>query len=68
MFIYGEFKDINTEKLVQKCLKENVVFVPGCEFYNVNAKENEIRFNFTHTDETKIKIGLEKIAKIIKEL
>jgi len=68
MFIYGEFKNINTHELVQKCLKQNVVFVPGCEFYSNNVKENEIRFNFTHTSEKKIKIGLYKIADIIKEL
>ena len=68
MFIYGEFEDINTSDLVQICLENEVVFVPGIEFYTNDKKTNEIRFNFTHTNETKTKIGLEKIAHIIKAL
>ena len=67
MFIYGEFTDINTSRLIKRCLENDVVFVPGAEFYSSDAKENEIRFNFTHTDEKNIKIGLCKIADIIKE-
>jgi len=68
MFIYGKLENINTSTLVQKCLKNNVIFVPGCEFYDTNPKVNEIRFNFTYTNEEKIKIGLSKISDMIKEL
>jgi len=67
MFIYGKLRDINTSDLIQKCLEQNVVYVPGIEFYDKNGQENEIRFNFTHTDEEKIKIGLTTIANIIKD-
>ncbi|MGB5867184.1 MAG: PLP-dependent aminotransferase family protein, partial [Arcobacteraceae bacterium] len=34
MFIYGKLPNLNTALLVQECLKNDVVFVPGIEFYN----------------------------------
>ena len=70
MFIYGSFKGINTSDLVQKCLEENVVFVPGIEFYTKNSTTaiNEIRFNFTHSSPDDIYKGLTLMSKIIKEL
>jgi 2-aminoadipate transaminase len=66
MFIYGEIKLQDTSRLVKQCLKKEVVFVPGSEFYINNQKNNEIRFNFTHTDIKDIEIGLRKIKNMIK--
>lgn len=66
MFIYGEIKLQDTSRLVKQCLKKEVVFVPGSEFYINNQKNNEIRFNFTHTDIKDIEIGLRKIQNMIK--
>ncbi len=68
MFIYGNFTNINTSQLVQKCLEKNVVFVPGDEFYTNNEVKNEIRFNFTHCSSKDIYKGLTLIAQIIKEI
>ena len=66
MFIYGELNGIDTYKLVKKCMEEKVVYVPGNQFYlNENMGTNEIRFNFTHTSETKVDKGLKIIAKIL---
>ncbi|MGB5867982.1 MAG: aminotransferase class I/II-fold pyridoxal phosphate-dependent enzyme, partial [Arcobacteraceae bacterium] len=67
MFIYGKLPNINTALLVQECLKNDVVFVPGIEFYNDASITDEIRFNFTHTDEKNIEIGLSKIAEIVSK-
>lgn len=66
MFVYGEFKDINSFQLLNKCMKEKVVFVPGCEFYVKNKNKHEIRFNFTNSSLEDITKGLKIIASVIK--
>ena len=62
MFIYGEFKDIDSFELVQKCIKQKVVFVPGNQFYINKEVNGEIRFNFTHSSFEDIKKGIKLIA------
>ena len=66
MFIYGSIEGIDTFKLVQKCMQENVVFVPANQFYLDKEFSDEIRFNFTHTNQKDVLEGLKKIAKIIE--
>ncbi|BFU78975.1 PLP-dependent aminotransferase family protein [Arcobacter sp. 15-2] len=68
MFIYGKLPNINTAELVKVCLKNDVVFVPGVEFYSENKVHDEIRFNFTHTNEEQIIQGLSKIAVIVSSI
>ncbi len=65
MFIYGEFKNIDSFKLVQKCIKEKVVFVPGNQFYINKEANGQIRFNFTHSSFQEIKKGIKLIAKCL---
>ncbi len=66
MFIYGSFKDIDTFKLVQKTMKEKVLFVPGNQFYeNKELENNQIRFNFTNSKLKNMKKGIKKIASLI---
>lgn len=62
MFVYGKFKGVDTRKLLSKCLKEGVIFVPGAEF---GGRDDEIRFNFTHSSFEDIEKGVKKIAKIL---
>ena len=69
MFIYGTLDNLDTFKLVKQCLRENVAFVPGNQFYlDKSSFNSEIRFNFTNTAKDKVDIGLEKIAKIVDTL
>lgn len=66
MFIYGTLKDIDTFNLVQKCIKNGVVFVPGNQFYENKSKNiNEIRFNFSHSNFKQIKQGIKLIKRSI---
>ena len=65
MFIYGKFENINGSELVNKCIENGVVFVPGAEFYNNISSNNEIRFNFTHCSSNDIYVGLKIIKKLI---
>ena len=66
MFIYGSIEGVDTFKLVQKCMQEKVVFVPANQFYLDKEISDEIRFNFTHTNQEDILEGLKKMAKIIE--
>ena len=66
MFIYGKLPNINTTSLIRECIKHEVIFVPGSEFYSDDSVIDEIRFNYTHTSIQDIKKGLAKIAKILK--
>jgi len=66
MFLYGEFKDIDSFELLNKCMKKKVVFVPGCEFYVKNKNKHEIRFNYTNSSLEDITKGLKIIANVIR--
>jgi 2-aminoadipate transaminase len=65
MFIYGRFENIDTFNLVQKCIKEKVVFVPGNQFYIDKKPNGEIRFNFTHSSFKEIEKGIKLIKNCI---
>ncbi len=67
MFVYGTLPDIDTSDLVQKCLEQNVIFVPGIEFYIHSKNKNEIRFNFSHASYEEMEIGLKIIKKIVDD-
>jgi len=65
MFFYGKLPNINTSLFVQECLKKDVVFVPGVEFYNDDVVQDEIRFNFTHSSCEEIKKGLVVMKEVL---
>jgi len=65
MFIYGTLQDVDTSKFVVECLKNDVVFVPGIEFYNDDLIKNQIRFNYTHSTPADIREGLLIIKKAL---
>jgi len=66
MFIYGFLEGVDTYSLVQKCMEQKVVFVPGDQFYTNGRKTGEIRFNFTKASEEQIEKGLQIISEILR--
>jgi 2-aminoadipate transaminase len=66
MFIYGKLLNVDTSLLLKECIKHDVIFVPGAEFYNNDKIKDEIRFNFTRTSINEVKKGLQKISEILK--
>lgn len=65
MFIYGRLEGTDTYELVQRCMKEQVVFVPGSEFYQDDRKTSEIRFNYTRSGKSDIEKGLRIIRNVL---
>lgn len=66
MFVYGEFEGVDIYDLLDKCMKEKVVFVPADEFYVGKKGSGKIRFNFTNSTFWQIEKGIDIIAKILK--
>ena len=63
MFIFGSLKGVDSFDLVQKCMKEKVVYVPANQFYLDERVNDEIRFNFTYTAENEVQEGLKRINR-----
>lgn len=67
MFVYGKLPDANTTLLLQDCLKNGVLFVPGNVFYKEKGGKDEIRFNFTNAKAKEVYQGLKIIARLYRE-
>ncbi len=69
MFIFAWVpKQIDTKKMLMKCIKEyGVAYVPGQSFHVDGSGKNTMRLNFTYPSKEEIEIGIERLAKAIKE-
>jgi 2-aminoadipate transaminase len=68
LFVWAELpENINTTALLQKAVDNGVAYVPGTHFYPNGGHHNTIRLNFSNSPEDKIVIGMEKLAKVLKE-
>ena len=65
MFLYGSFEGIDSFALVQKCIKQKVVYVPGNQFYIDKVPNGEIRFNYTHSTFEQIEKGIKLIKSCL---
>ncbi|MDB5257933.1 MAG: transcriptional regulator with DNA-binding domain and aminotransferase domain [Chitinophagaceae bacterium] len=69
MFFWLEFgKQFKTMELLEKSMKEGIIFVPGETFYASNPVLNTARFNFSNTEEDKMKAALSKLGALIKKM
>lgn len=53
---------------LEKCLKENVAFVPGGSFFPNGGHENTLRINFSNMPDEKIIEGIRRMGKILNEM
>ena len=60
-------EDKNSRELLLLALKEKVAFVPGGSFYPENAKNNELRINFSNMSEETIIKGMTILGRITTE-
>lgn len=69
LFLWVELDEkMNTTKLLEKCLEQDVAFVPGDSFYPNSGKTNTMRINFSNTQEEKIVEGIRRIGNAIRAL
>lgn len=69
MFTWAEMPEgVNTVEMLQETVKQNVAYVPGKPFFpDPDQGYNTMRLNFTHADDEKIRIGIERLAGVMEE-
>jgi 2-aminoadipate transaminase len=55
---------VNARTLLEKCLEENVAFVPGGSFFPNGGNENTFRVNYSNMPEDRIKEGITRLGRI----
>jgi 2-aminoadipate transaminase len=69
LFIWATLPDyIDTTDLLARALEENVAFVPGRAAYLDGRGGSEMRLNFSGVDEERIREGVRRIGKVVREL
>ena len=69
MFFWLEFaKQFKAMELLEKSMKEGIIFVPGETFYASHPVFNTARFNFSNTEETKMTMALAKLGDLMKKM
>ena len=58
--------NINTRRLLEDCLAQQVAFVPGASFFPNGGKENTMRINFSNMPEKHIEKGIAIIADTLR--
>lgn len=59
--------NIKAIKLLEICLKNNVAFIPGDSFFPNGGVENTLRLNYSNMPEDKIREGIRRLSKAIRE-
>ncbi len=69
MFLWVTLPDsLSALELFDMASKEKVAFVPGEPFYVGIIPSNTLRLNYTNSDSASIDLGIERLAKAIREL
>jgi 2-aminoadipate transaminase len=68
MFLWARATGVDTTDLLQISAKENVVFVPGVSFYPHCDVTDGMRLNFSNASPEKIREGIGRLAKAVKEM
>jgi 2-aminoadipate transaminase len=67
MFIWLTLPEhIDSTKLLEKAIAQNVAFVPGAPFYCGAGKSNTLRLSFATVPEDKIRRGIAILGKLLK--
>lgn len=68
MFLWATLPpNASSLELFDLAVKEKVAFVPGSPFYVDDTGNNTMRLNFSNSDPEKIEIGVQRLAKVIKD-
>lgn len=68
MFVWVKLnKPIDTEKMLTKAMSRGVIYLPGKGFYHNENGYDTMRLNFTYPTIEQIKIGIERLANVIRE-
>ena len=67
LFLWITFPEyIDSNVLLQDCIKRKVAFVPGAPFFAEEPEKNHCRMNFSFVDDEKLIEGIKNIAEAVK--
>ncbi|MBC8632044.1 PLP-dependent aminotransferase family protein [[Eubacterium] tenue] len=58
---------LDARKIMEKCLENNVAYVPGGSFFPNGGKENTFRLNYSNMSDEKIVEGVKRLAEALNE-
>ncbi len=66
MFLWCQLRNpaLNSSLLFKQAMAQKVAFVPSQAFYATHPNYGALRLNFTHSDDSKIKEGIHRLAKL----
>ena len=67
MFLWAAVDGVDTSALLEVAARDKVVFVPGVGFYPHGDVTNGMRLNFSNAGEEKIRTGVERLARAVRE-
>jgi 2-aminoadipate transaminase len=56
---------IDVHELLEKCIQEKVIFIPGDVFYASDGAKSSLRLSFATSSEADIKKGVKALAKVL---
>jgi len=67
MFIWVKFdKSVDTDELLIRAVDNKVAYIPGSKFYSRDKiKKNELRLNFSYSNEEQILEGIRRLAGLL---
>jgi 2-aminoadipate transaminase len=68
MFLWARARGVDTTDLLQVSAKDGVVFVPGVSFYPHCDVTDGMRLNFSNASPEKIREGIGRLAKAVREM
>ena len=60
-------ESLNAADLLPKAIEQSVAFVPGSPFYAHGGGENTLRINFSNAQPEQIQLGVERLARVIRQ-
>lgn len=68
LFTWVELPEgMNSRLILERCLANNVAFVPGGSFFPNAVKENTFRLNYSNMPESRIVEGIKRLAGVLRE-
>jgi 2-aminoadipate transaminase len=65
IFVYLD-EDVDTKEMLPEALSAGVAYVPGSAFYVDGSGRNTMRLNFSYPTEEEIRVGIERLAQVVK--
>lgn len=68
MFLWTEVDpSIDTTALIKKALEKKVAYVSGAAFFPHGEKRNNMRLNFTYSDDEEIREGISRLGEVVSQ-